>query len=121
MKTGIKIEGLEAVLGNLDRLTDEIEKSVGAALYKGGLTVEGTAKELVHVKTGFLRGSINTQQLSWDLVEVGTNCEYGPFQEFGTWKMEAHPYLYPALDQNIEMIYDMVTEGFTVAVEAIAV
>jgi len=27
---------------------------------------------------------------------VGTNVFYGPDQEFGTYKMAAHPFLFPA-------------------------
>jgi HK97 gp10 family phage protein len=35
---------------------------------------------------------------------VGTNVEYAPFQEFGTSKMPAQPFLTPALNGNKEAI-----------------
>jgi HK97 gp10 family phage protein len=53
------------------------------------------------VATGRLRGSI-THELGHEGEElvgiVGTNVEYGPFQEFGTSRMPPHPFLRPALE-----------------------
>lgn len=34
------------------------------------------------------------------VVVVGTNVEYGVFQEYGARKISAHPYLRPALEKN---------------------
>jgi HK97 gp10 family phage protein len=38
------------------------------------------------------------------VARVGTNVRYAPFLEFGTSRMEARPYLRPALDSNAESI-----------------
>lgn len=58
---------------------------------------------LVHncsVDTGRLRASITHKVEADGKIEgtVGSNVEYAPYQEFGTVKMPAHPYLFPALE-----------------------
>ena len=93
-------------------------KVVNKSAYEIGLVVEGQAKELCKVVTGRLRGSITTQAAdkgtnveapaeSSDKIAgprddqevlVGTAVEYGPYKEFGTVRMDAEPYLRPALD-----------------------
>lgn len=89
---------------------------MGKSTFEIGLFVEGQAKLLTPVKTGRLRGSINT--VSWngqktepanaqDAISqpsgtfdthVGTNVEYAPYIEYGTVNSEAQAYLRPAVD-----------------------
>lgn len=93
-------------------------KVVNKSAYEVGLVVEGQAKELCPVDTGRLAGSITTQSqtegtrpeapaLAVDVIAkptdegevlVGTPIEYGIYQEFGTLKSDAQPFLRPALD-----------------------
>jgi HK97 gp10 family phage protein len=90
-------------IGDLD-LTPEI--------IEGARKVQGTAKKLAPVGTpestgikgyvgGTLRASISRklykQQQS---AIVYTLVEYASYQEFGTSKMEAQPYLIPAMNIN---------------------
>jgi HK97 gp10 family phage protein len=49
------------------------------------------------VDSGRLRDSI-TFKVSGDEVRVGTNVEYAPYLEYGTYKTDQRPYLRPALD-----------------------
>ncbi len=93
---------------------------VNKTAYETGLVVEGQAKELCKVRTGYLRGSINTQAAGRGTnpepgddgrvapkiapprddqeVLVGTAVDYGPYIEFGTVNGDAQPFLRPALD-----------------------
>src|SRR5205809_368779 len=81
------------------------EGPAGKYLKSKGIQVQRRAKRLAPVDTGRLRASI-TEELSRDergLVErIGTDVEYAPYQEFGTSKMAAHPFLRPALTEAIE-------------------
>ena len=85
-----------------------------------GLIVQANAKELVPRITGRLGASITTRSgfgqetkpsgkgaVSSDIIEkpsdpfetfVGTPVEYGPYKEYGTFKLDAKPFLRPALD-----------------------
>lgn len=66
-----------------------------------GGTCENYAAEAAPFKTGRLAGSITHTPPQGDSVIVGTNVGYAPFQEFGTRKMRAHPYLRPAAENHI--------------------
>lgn len=80
------------------------------ALRAGGNVVANRAKEIITdkglIKTGTMRRSIHSEpvdefgELS---VKVGTSLEKPPYPwwlEFGTRKMEAKPFLRPALDES---------------------
>jgi HK97 gp10 family phage protein len=78
----------------------ELLSKVKADVERRSLRVEGAAKGLAPVDTGRLRSSI-THEVEVQGAEVvgriGTNVEYAIFQEFGTSRMPAHPYLRPGL------------------------
>lgn len=84
-----------------------IERLAGGPDVKAGLEIIGqegerVAKEHVAVDTGNLRRSITHELGQHDklnpYVRIGTNVEYGLFQEIGTERMPAHPYLRPAFE-----------------------
>jgi HK97 gp10 family phage protein len=79
-------------------------------LDQGGADIEAMAKELVHVRTGYLRSTIyhKTEGLS---LECGATADYAVYQEFGTRRMAAHPYLRPALDAYQDAIYNALLHG----------
>ena len=62
--------------------------------------------------TGALRESIASVP-SEMRCEIGTNVEYGIYQEFGTYKMAAHPYLVPALEANEQAIIDLIAAAIS--------
>lgn len=74
---------------------------VGAALAKTAYDTEAAAKVLCPVgDTGNLMNSIAAEQvgpLSW---RVNAAAEYAIYVEVGTYKMNAQPYLDPALRQT---------------------
>lgn len=68
--------------------------------------IEATAKNLVPVDTGNLKGSIGTSDLrrvgrSGSLsVEIGPTADYGEYVEVGTSRMGPRPYMGPAADRH---------------------
>lgn len=88
----VRFNKVPQLSGNLRKLAAETVE--GAALQ-----TEAIAKPLAPVDTGFLRSSIQAQKGDSDLTwEVGVGAEYGLFQEFGTYKMPAHPFITPAVE-----------------------
>jgi HK97 gp10 family phage protein len=89
-------------------LYDDAQNSVEEALLKGALRVERDAKINAPVDTGRLRASISSRLSNANkehvYAEIGTNVEYGSLLEFGTSKMAAKPFLFPAYTQNKEKI-----------------
>ena len=103
--------------GNIIKIQGK--RVVNKSIFEIGLVVEGQAKTLCPIKTGRLAGSITTQASDGqgtaprapagpgDMIQkpnvpnevyVGTAVEYGPYQEFGTVRNNAQPFLRPALD-----------------------
>jgi HK97 gp10 family phage protein len=79
-------------------------------LDQGGAGIEAMAKELVHVRTGYLRSTIYHRVEGLSL-EAGASADYAPFQEFGTRRSAAHPFLRPAFDAYQQRIYEALLHG----------
>lgn len=98
---------------NLRRAIGEIPGQVRAGMRKAmklalGL-VHRHAATIVPVRTGRLKNSLfwnpEYEQDGNTLVGiVGTSVQYAPYVELGTRRMQARPYLQPAIDQNVNTI-----------------
>ena len=84
-----------------EEILAEMNSAIVRALYRIGLECENYAKLLCHVVTGRLRNSI-TFDLHEDSVYVGTNVEYAKYEEEGTSRRKAHPFLRPAATGHME-------------------
>lgn len=74
--------------------------------------VQGEAKRRCPVDTGNLWNSITKEikEESGEVVgRIGTNVEYAEFQEFGTSKMSATPFLRPSIVENKNQITKFLT------------
>lgn len=95
-----------------DRIEDvkrELEAKMATALETIGMMAETDAKLLCPVDTGRLRNSI-AHAVDRTSVIIGTNVEYAPYIEFGTSKMDAQPFLLPAVRGQLEA-YKQVLES----------
>lgn len=87
---------------NVEKALKDAEKR---ALLGIGEFVEGQAKTLAPVDTGNLRGSISHQvNESNQSVMIGTNTEYAVYQEKGSSRTKAQPFLTPAAENNTSEI-----------------
>lgn len=65
-----------------------------------GLVADEMVKEaraIVPVRTGYLKSTIGVLNRTSNSVTVGASASYAKFVENGTSKMQAQPYLHPAL------------------------
>jgi HK97 gp10 family phage protein len=88
-------------MSKLNKLPASVEKAVSTAIAKLVIDIEGDAKDLAPVDKGDLRASITHKSRGLE-GEVGTNLEYAPYVELGTYKMTPQPYLFPAYKKNIK-------------------
>jgi len=109
------VEGLDKLKWNLGKFTKEMEAAIPTALAAGGEIVRNEALGIMKNryakpiwKTGNLARSIHVEPVSKNEVRIGTNVEYGVYQEYGTKKMAARPYLRPAYDENREKIFEKI-------------
>ena len=88
--------------------------AVSRALQKCAETAEGHAKDYAPVDTGHLRDSIHSAVVEDESAAyVGTRdseVSYAKYQELGTHKMPAHPFLAPSV-KNHASEYRAVIEG----------
>lgn len=90
----------------LDINTDKVKQATQAAIDRAleicGGKAESYAKQLCPVDTGNLRNSI-THEKEDDRTEViGSNVEYAPYVELGTYRMKARPYIRPAIENHVK-------------------
>lgn len=84
----------------IERLLSSPQGPVVQTLMKYGIMIERRAKQLCPVDTGNLRASINHavgQDSRGPYVVIGSQVEYAIYQELGTRRMAAQPFLRPAM------------------------
>ena len=78
-------------------------KATQQGLEAAGVVVEAEAKGLIVsqniIDTGNLLNSVS-HEVEGETARVGTAVEYAVYQEFGTSRMAARPWLRPAVDEH---------------------
>jgi HK97 gp10 family phage protein len=90
--------------------TERLKQAEHKLLHAIGQAVAGQAVLLAPVDTGNLANSIDyrTEETPQQaVVTIGTPVEYGIYQELGTYKMAAQPYLTPAINAQMDGIRRM--------------
>lgn len=95
--------GSVKVTSHVKEFIEAKNDAIARALEAIGIQAEGDVAELAPVDTGRLRDSITHEtHAEEESVYVGTNVEYAAYQEYGTSRMKAHPYLKPGIMNNLE-------------------
>ena len=96
----------------LDALAAKLNMSTDQVIHSAALQVEAEAKVKAPVETGALKNSIHTEDKGNKTYWVADAVEYGIYQEFGTHKMSAHPFMMPAVEKVRKQLDDMFAEIF---------
>ena len=112
MQIRIDVQGADAAASALMQFAAGIKSKTPAAVAQGGKLVEADAKAMAPVDTGALRASITSKPAGMRC-DIGTNVEYAIYQEFGTYKMAAHPFLVPALKGNEQAIIELIAAAIS--------
>ena len=95
----MKLEGMENLLAEIEKLGKAGSKIENRALREAGDVVKESIEKEVPVRTGKLKQSITVSNVKTKdgvkRVEVGPDKDgyYGKFVEFGTVKMKANPFM----------------------------
>ena len=88
-------------LKGLEKITKELEPRAQKILDEAAFEVETNAKQNAPVLTGALRNSIHVNKTSnqnkFSRV-ISDGVEYGIYQELGTSRMAAQPFMIPAVE-----------------------
>ena len=99
----VQIEGMDKLIAKLNALGGNAINALTEAIGTTVLSAQGDAVAHAPVDTGALKLSIaSSMERDSDSVTgvVFTNSPYAAYQEFGTSKMAAQPYMMPALKAN---------------------
>ena len=111
---GGKIEGLERSKRALEKIIRAEQAAAPKALELIGQQATTEVKRRAPVATGTLRRSYGWEtgrdgRKAW--VEIGTNVEYAPYQEFGTAHQQGTPHMRPGIDAVKPLVGRLVAES----------
>ena len=114
------VRGSDQLRRNLNRLAgNERRQAQADGLEAGARVVETHAKILCPVDTGFLRNSIQVDDVTPVQATIAPHTEYAEFVEFGTERQRAQSYMRPALDENEAEIIGAVEATVAAFVESV--
>lgn len=96
LTANINTKKVNDLIANIKFYELRVKKDVDAILAGGALDIESSAKEFVKVDTGLARSSIAMIKESARKYKISCNVKYAMFLEFGTVKMAAQPFMFPA-------------------------
>lgn len=148
--SGVDKKSLRRLMAKLRALPKAATKGITAEIAAGALLIRGDAQQsmkttsrgeaktrsrdgmtVTHaasapgsppaIDTGKLVGSV-THKISADGLDaaIGTNTAYGAHLEFGTKKMAARPWLFPAFERNRKGIVKRIAKAVDVANKEVA-
>jgi len=101
MKIKFEFKGIEETVANIKKLSPELKREIRQQVAKSALNIQKGAKDRCPVgKTGMLKASITVDFYGEMSAEIGPHMPYAPYVEYGTKKMEAQPFLFPAFEQE---------------------
>ena len=114
----IRCEGLEELQQKVQRLDSAMKNKVHQRLVNLAESIKETAKQIVPVRTGYLRSTIFAEAQEWT-VRVGAYAHYAVYVEFGTRFMRGFHFLSQAIEMHFlqltHMINNTIDEAITEA------
>lgn len=119
-ESGQSPEELAAKFEELDRaVEDKLESAMNTVVTK----IAADASRRAPYKTGWLSSNIRGIVLGWvgQVLEgaMGTNVEYGRYQEEGTRYIDPNPYLEPAIEENRQWAFEQFEAAIQDAVDEV--
>lgn len=92
---------IEVTSDRIPQIVAQMQARAIQAVARTVFEIEGSAKMRAPVDTGALRASI-TGEADGLSGTVSTDRDYAAYQEFGTSRMAAHPYMVPAAEAGMQ-------------------
>jgi HK97 gp10 family phage protein len=108
------VTGIREFQAAMQKLDNGLQNQVYRYLASWAADVKAEAMRTVPVKTGYLRSTIYATVQNW-VVNFGADATYAYFVEFGTQRMTARPYLWPAIQKYLPQLQDLIVEAIAAA------
>lgn len=99
----VKVTNINKVIDNIEKYRTDVKEKTQQVLAEGGERIQNEAQSRAPVRTGTLRGSIESRTEDMR-VEVVATTDYAAFVEFGTRNQEPQPFLTPAFELILPQI-----------------
>lgn len=103
-------EGVEEFKQAMERLDYGMQQHVHRQLEIWAAEVQALARQLIPVRTGYLKSTIYAKISEW-VAEIGAEATYALFVEFGTRRMRAQPYLYPSIQEHLPRLEAIICDA----------
>jgi HK97 gp10 family phage protein len=105
------VDGIEEFKQAMQQFDSGMQRYVHRQLASWAADVKALAKQLAPVRTGHLRSSSIYAKIQEWVAEIGAEATYALFVEFGTRYMQAQPFLYPAIQEHLPRLEQIICEA----------
>lgn len=99
----VTYSGMEEFMSEMQGMRERVPGAIQELMDSIGADTKDSMDNFTHVRSGTLRAG-NTVIFQDNGFELRNNVYYASFVEFGTRKMEARPYLAPAVEVGIQLL-----------------
>jgi len=114
VKVSCTVKGIRAFQNAMRNFDEAVKRQVHRQLASWAADVKAEAMRKVPVKTGYLRSTIYARVQEW-VVQIGAEATYALYVELGTRYMRARPYLWPAIQQYLPQLEQIIREAIEAA------
>lgn len=98
----------------MSKFDSGLQRHVHRYLASLAADVKAEARRLVPVRTGYLKSKIYARIQEW-VAQIGADAAYALFVELGTRHMRAQPYLWPAIQQYLSQLENIICQAIDAA------
>jgi HK97 gp10 family phage protein len=106
----LDVDGIEEFQQAMSKLDSGMQRQVHQHLASLAADIKAEAKRLVPVRTGYLQSKIYAKIQEW-VARIGADAAYAFFVELGTNHMQAQPYLWPAVQQYLPQLEEIICQA----------
>ncbi len=114
VEVSLDVDGIEEFQQAMSKLDSGLQRHVHRYLASLAADIKAEARRLVPVRTGYLQSTIYARIQEW-VAQIGADAAYALFVEFGTRYMQAQPYLWPAIQQYLPQLEDIICQAIDAA------
>jgi len=101
VQISVNLANFDALSACLQTLTEKYPQAVGAGMMNVASNILATAQVLVPVRTGYLKSTLQVEQVSSFQMRIKATAPYAYYVEFGTKRVAARLFLTNAVNQHL--------------------
>ncbi|MBU7455844.1 HK97-gp10 family putative phage morphogenesis protein [Leuconostoc fallax] len=102
----IDFKGADKLISKFQSQPAKVQREAGNIILNTAQRVQTRAIKGAPVDTGYLKQHVQAKKSGNLSADVVSMAEYSIYQEFGTRKMAAHPYMRPAMKQESPFLFE---------------